>query len=166
MIDAKQLAAAQALLKSDPDPPELALARGMLAEAQGDPKTALSIYNVLTHRPDPLVRIRAARRAIDLRLAQHMISEAQAADALDGLVAAWHGGSIELNLREQLSDLRAKNGQWQNALDELRSLENDFPTEASAIRERRRQLFAAFIASSDAARTLAARLPHVCTKQH
>lgn len=147
LIKSNNLPAAQSLLQAEPDPPPLALARAMLAEAEGNTAAALAGYDALGHERDPLLRVRAARRAIELRLATHQLTPAQAADAYGKLVAAWHGGHIERAVRERFAALLAESGKWQQSLAELRMLENDFPNQAEAIRSRRRAAFAAFLSS-------------------
>lgn len=147
LIESGNLPAAQSLLQAEPSLPVLALARAMLAEARGDTDAALTGYNALAHARDPLVRVRAIRRAIELRLATHQLTSTQAADAYNKLVAAWHGGHIECAIRERLADLLAKSDRWRQSLAELRALEGDFPDQAQAIRNRRKAAFTAFLTS-------------------
>jgi hypothetical protein len=147
LIESSNLPAAQSLLQAEPNLPVLALARAMLAEARSNAAAALAGYDALAHGGDPLLRVRAARRAIELRLATHQLTPTQAAEAYDKLVAAWHGGHIERAIRERLAGLLAESGKWQQSLAELRTLENDFPEQAEAIRSRRGAVFAAFLSS-------------------
>jgi predicted negative regulator of RcsB-dependent stress response len=109
--------------------------------------TPWPVTNALAHGRDPLLRVRATRRAIELRLATQQLTPAQAADAYDKLIAAWHGGNIERAIRERLAGLLAQSGKWQQSLTELRTLENDYPEQAEAIRSRRKAAFTAFLSS-------------------
>ncbi len=146
MIAAGEPAAAQALLAARPDDPLLAFARGMLAQSNGETDAALKIYDALTVGKDRLVRIRAARRAVELRLATARINTGQAADALDALLYAWRGDRRELDLRERVAGLRADQGRWADALTLLRATVDEFPDQQDAIQARMKTIFAAFLA--------------------
>ncbi len=145
MIAGGEPAAAARLLGRRPDDPHLALARGMLDAAQGRTAAALAIYDRLAHGADRLARIRAATRAVALRLATNQIDPAQAADALDRLLDAWRGGPRELALRENLAELRAEAGEWRRAFGLLRRTAADFPAAMPALRARMRQIFMAML---------------------
>ncbi len=150
MIAGGEPKAAARLLDRRPDDPRLALARGMLDAAQGRTPgrtaAALAIYDRLAQGADRLLRIRAATRAVALRLATKQIGPAQAADALDRLLDAWRGGPRELALRENLAGLRAEAGQWRRALGLLRRTVADFPAARPELRARMRHLFIAMLA--------------------
>lgn len=146
MITGGEPKAAARLLDRRPDDPRLALARGMLDAAQGRTAAALAIYDRLAQGADRLLRIRAATRAVALRLATKQIGPAQAADALDRLLDAWRGGPRELALRESLAGLRAEAGQWRRALGLLRRTVADFPAARPELRARMRHLFIAMLA--------------------
>ena len=146
MIAGDELAPAARLLAGRPRDPRLALARGMLAAAQGHSAAALAIYDRLADGADRLVRFRAATRAVALRLATHRIGPARAADALDRLRDAWRGGPRELALRETLAGLRAKAGQWRRALGLLRRTIAAFPAARPRLRAQMRHIFAAMLA--------------------
>lgn len=149
LIAGNQLASAEALLNAAPDEAALDFDRGMLAEAQGHRDRALTMYDKIATGRDRLTRIRAAVRAVDLRLAMHILNDAQAADALDSLRAAWHGGTIEFNLRLREADLRIRTAAWATALDELKSLAADFPEHGSELRERRMAILSTLIKAPD-----------------
>lgn len=116
LISASQPGAAQALLRTQPDSPSLALARGMLAQAQGDSDRALTIYDSLTSGADPLLRVKAGAKASEIRLSKNLITKQQATDIFDRLSVAWHGGKIERTNRLRLADLLSQTGQWRRAL--------------------------------------------------
>ncbi len=146
MIAGGETKAAARLLGRRPHDPRLALARGMLAAAEGRTAAALKIYDRLAQGADRLVRFRAATRAVALRLATKQIDPAQAADGLDRLLDAWRGGPRELALREHLAGLRAAAGQWRRALGLLRHAAVDFPAARPALRARMRTMFTAMLA--------------------
>ncbi len=134
---------ADALLAGSPNDPVLALARGMLAQANGQTDAALAIYDALSLGKDRLVRARATRRAVELRLTSGKIDAAHAADEMEKLLAAWQGDDRELSLRERLAELRAQAGSWRSALELLRETARDFPDQAAEIHDRMQRVFAA-----------------------
>lgn len=145
MIAAGETAPAAKLLALRPHDPALALARGMLDGATGRTDAALAIYDRLAAGADRLLRFRAARRAVALRLAAKRIDAARAADQLAALRDAWRGGERELALREEIAGLRDRAGQWRRALATLRGAIVDFPAARPALRARMRAMFAALL---------------------
>ncbi len=146
MIAGGQTKPAEAALAAAPNDGSLALARGLLAEAQGHTDAALAAYDALANGADRLERARAAPRAIALRLASGRIDGATAADALEKLLLSWRGDQRELDLRERLAELRAQLGQGRVALGLLRETAGLFPDRQPEIRERMRRLFATILA--------------------
>jgi hypothetical protein len=136
---------AATLLAGSPHDPALALARGMLAQSDGHTDAALAMYDALSVGKDRLVRVRAARRAIELRLASGKIDVARAADEMEKLLVAWQGDERELSLRERLAELRARAGRWRSALTLLRATERDFSKQAADIHARMQRIFATAI---------------------
>jgi len=136
MAEAGQAKAAARLLAARPDDPRLALARAMTAQAEEKIAEALARYDALAAGPDRLARLRAAMRAVDLRLAQKQITPAEAADRLEGMDAAWRGDAYELARRERLAALRLQAGAWRPALAVLRESVARFPDAAPALRAR------------------------------
>ncbi|HEY5301362.1 MAG TPA: hypothetical protein VIJ55_11865 [Acetobacteraceae bacterium] len=130
--------AAAPILAARPNDPRLALARAMQAQADGHTQAALAGYDALAKGRDRLARVKAALRAIDLRLASKAITPAQAVTALARLDFAWRGGPIELAMRERLAALRLETGAWQPALALLRATIPLFPDAAADIRARMR----------------------------
>jgi hypothetical protein len=134
---------AGALLAREPNDPTLALTRGMLAQSDGQTDAALAIYDTLSVGRDRLVRVRSARRAIELRLASGKIDVGRAADEMEKLLDAWQGDQRALSLRERLAELRAQAGRWRSALALLRATAGDFPDQAADIQARMQRIFAA-----------------------
>ena len=146
MIAAGATGPAAKLLALRPHDPALVLARGMLDGATGRTDAALAIYDRLAGGADRLLRFRAARRAVALRLAAKRIDAARAADQLSALRDAWRGGKRELALREEIAGLRDRAGQWRRALALLRGAIADFPAARPRLRARMRAMFAALLA--------------------
>jgi hypothetical protein len=138
-------AAAASLLAQRPQDGSLALARAMLAEVHGDRTAALAGYDALATGNDRQVRIRAATRAMELRLASGIITPAQAADTAERLFFAWRGDQRELNLRLRAAQLRAMAGQWRQALALLHDAQDTFPEDKAAIQARLEETFAALL---------------------
>ena len=141
-----------ALFSSHPDDRSLALARGIWLQAKGDKDGALAIFDRLAAGADRLARVRAAPRAVELRLSTGAIDAKQAADALEKQFYAWRGDQHELALRERVAELRSQSGNWRAALALLRETETLAPDDQPAIHERLKELFAAFLADHDADR--------------
>lgn len=137
--------AAAALLAARKDDPSLLLARALLAETEGDPKTALALYDRAAGGTDRLVRARAAFRAVQLRVADQQLTPAKAADALDRQILAWRGDGRELKIRQREAELRAQAGAPRRALALLRETAGLFPQDAPAIHTQLVDIFAAAV---------------------
>jgi hypothetical protein len=140
------------LLSRHPDDQSLALARAIWLEAKGDKDGALKIYDRLTAGADRLLRVRAAPRAVELRLSTGAIDPKQAADALEKQFYAWRGDQHEVALRERVAELRSRSGSWRAALALLRESEALSPDDQPAIHARLKGLFAAFLSDHNADR--------------
>ncbi len=144
--------AATALLAQAGDDPALALARAMLAEARHDTDAALTQYDALAAGRDRLLRVRAAMRAIDLRIASGKLGPAEAASALERLLPAWRGDRRALAVRLKLASLRAETGAYRPALALLRETEADMPGQAPAIHAATQAVFATLLRDGNAER--------------
>ncbi len=144
--------AAAALLAERRDDPALGLARAMLAEANHDTEAALSQYDALAAGRDRLIRVRAALRAIDLRIASGKLGPAEAASALERLLPAWRGDARALAIRLKLASLRAEAGAYRPALALLRETEAEMPDQIPAIRAAMQSAFATLLRDGNAER--------------
>lgn len=151
-LGANDPAAAGKLLANGPDDPRLKLARGLWLQAKGDRDGALAVFDQLAAGPDRLARLRAARRAVELRLAAGQIDARQAADALERQVYAWRGDRREVDLRVRAAELRAKAGEWRAALALLREAEPLLAEEQPAVHARLAATFAAMCEDRNADR--------------
>ncbi len=156
MILAGHTAPAARLLAERKDDPALRLATAMLKQAQGDVDGALAQYDRLANGRDQLTRIRAATRAIELRLASDRLDARQAAAAMEKLLYAWRWDWRDLALRQRLATLRQIAGDWRGALQILREARADFPAQAARIRIQQQETFAALLRddAADAIRPL------------
>ncbi|HUB14111.1 MAG TPA: hypothetical protein VMB34_19330, partial [Acetobacteraceae bacterium] len=143
MVQGGATAAARELLAHAKGLPGLGLAQAMLSQASGNTGDALARYDTLAASRDAFVSARAARRAVELRLATGKLDKRQAAEALDRLLYAWRGDRRELALREELAKLREQLGEWHQALIMLRESETLFPDDAKAIHAQLQQAFEA-----------------------
>jgi hypothetical protein len=134
LAEAGEAAPLQALIAAAPEGPALDFARGRLAEAEGRTAEALAAYGAAAAGRDRLVRARALRRGIELRLASGAMDAAQAAAALEAALFAWRGEAEEVAARLRLADLRRQAGAARAAFDLLRETEALFPEAAPRIR--------------------------------
>lgn len=134
LAEAGEAAPLQALIAVAPEGPVLDLARARLAEAEGRTADALAAYDAAAAGRDRLVRARALRHGIELRLASGVMDARQAAGALDAALFAWRGEAEEVATRLRLAELRRQAGAARAAFDLLRETEALFPQEAPRIR--------------------------------
>ncbi len=137
------------LLAARPDDAGLLLARGIWQERQGDKDAALATYGQVAAGADRLARVRAATRAVELRLASGMIDAGQAADALDKQIYAWRGDGRELAVRLRTAELRAQSGAWRSALALLRETQTLWPDDQDGVHARLAQTFAALLGAGN-----------------
>jgi hypothetical protein len=131
-----EAAAAASLLARLGDVPSLALARALLAEAQGQIDDALAAYQALGDARDRRMRYRALTRAAELALREGRIGAPEAAAKLEPLLYAWRGDASERLLRLRAAELRGEAGDWAGALSLLRETEGAFPEHIAEIRPR------------------------------
>ncbi|WPB82934.1 hypothetical protein [Sediminicoccus rosea] len=134
LVEGGQHAAARRLIEAMADDPAILLAQAMLEEAQGEPARALEAYAAAAQGRDRLMRARALRRGIELRLATGRLDAAGAARALESALFAWRGDGIELTTRERVAALRREAGDPRGALALLRETAEAFPEQAAQLR--------------------------------
>ena len=150
MILGGEAKAAESLMAKLAEDPELALARALLLESRHEEEPALAAYDSLAAGRDRLIRVRAARRALELRLATGRIDAGQAAAAMERLLYAWRGDQREFEMRLRLAALQADAGAWRPALASLRETEPLFPDRQEEIRAHLQQVFAALLQDRNA----------------
>ncbi len=143
MAEGGEAAAATALLTRLGDLPSLALARALLAEAQGRIDDALAAYGAMADVRDRRQRYRALTRAVDLAFREGRIGAPEAAARIEPLLYAWRGDSSERLLRLRAAELRGAAGDWAGALALLRDSEGAFPDHLAEIRPRTAEAFLA-----------------------
>ena len=152
MIEGGQVTAAGLFLKDLPATPELDFDRALLLASRGRTEEALAAWERLSHALDRRVAARAASRLVLLRLASGAIDAKEAADALAHQFYDWRGGRHELALRLKVASLRAKAGEWRQAMTLLSETEQLFPAEAAAVRSAREATFRSLFAGQEAER--------------
>ncbi len=145
MIAGGEAAAAAPALAQRGQDPDLALARAMKLQADGNMDAALAAYAAVANGPDRRQRAMAASRAVELKFAGQRIDAAGAADALDAQLYAWRGDRHELELRERIAVLRAGSGAWRPALAMLRETLGVFPDQKAEIRAAMQSIFAGLL---------------------
>ncbi len=146
MAHGGEAAAASLVLQRLADQPGLDLARAMVAERTGDTAEAQALYDRVANSTDRRARARAARQAVELRLAAGQFTPAKAADALERLVYAWRGDEIEIATRLRVAELRAQAGAWRTSLALLREMRHLFPEQDETARRALADVFARSLA--------------------
>jgi tetratricopeptide (TPR) repeat protein len=90
----------------------------------------------------------------EYQLANQKISLKQAIEELETLQFAWRGDSLELDIREKLSDYYDQNNQTVEALRQLKNLASLFPSDPRAqnLGKKMQDLFSKFLLKPDPAR--------------
>ncbi|MDB5377146.1 MAG: hypothetical protein JWR00_1592 [Rubritepida sp.] len=141
LAEGGQPAASRRLLEVGGEDASLLLAQALLEEAQGNTDRALEAYEAAAASRDRLMRARAVRRSIELRLGTGRLDAAGAARQLEQTLFAWRGDAQEVNTRERLAALRREAGDPRAALALLRETEALFPERAPALRDLIQQAF-------------------------
>ena len=147
-------AQATALLAQNKDDPSLRFAGAILAEA-ADPPAALAIDDALAAGRDRLLRLRAARRAIELRLSGGSIDVVTAARRMQALLYAWRGDEREIDLRRRTAELLEQAGTPRAAMALLRETEGlladqpDAAGELAALKARRASMLTRVVNAPD-----------------
>lgn len=127
--------AAERLAKRFSGNSDLDLARGLLKQAQvSDDAQALAIFDRLANSTDRLVRLRAAQRAAEMRLASGKAGAKETAATLSKLLLAWRGDEREIDLRLRIAQLQSDAGQPRAALKMLRETAELWPDRRATIR--------------------------------
>jgi hypothetical protein len=134
LVEGGQHAAARRLIEGAAEDPAILLAQAMLEEATGQPARALEAYAAAANGRDRLMRARALRRSIELRLATGRLDAAGAARAMESALFAWRGDAREVAMRERIAALRREAGDPRAALNLLRETETLFPEQAGSLR--------------------------------
>ena len=143
--------AANVLAKTNLNEPGLDFTRALLATR--DPArlpAALASLDQLAGGKDRLLHLRAATKAIELRLASGAIMPNQAAEALDRLIYAWRGDDREMATRLRVAELHADTNAWRPALRLLRETMELWPDESAALQPRLVAIFARALATEQA----------------
>ena len=114
----------------------LAFARALLSARRGDVASALALLDQLAASRDWALGEKAAAEAAMLRQKQKGSDPRALADLLEGRLLDARIGGNELARRFQLIDLRMQAGQWQKALDLLKSTALLFPERTMDVRGR------------------------------
>lgn len=141
LAEGGQSSVARRLLEGAGEDPSLLLARALVEEAEGRTGPALEAYDTAAASRDRLMRARAVRRAIELRLSNGHLDAAGAARQLEQTLFAWRGDEQEVRVRERLAALRREAGDARSALALLRETEALFPERAPGLRDLIQQAF-------------------------
>jgi hypothetical protein len=119
--------AARTLTDNVPDHALDGVRAALLAQA-GQINPALALLDRIGNGADRRLAAQAYRDAVELRLANHLLSPAQAAEALDRHLYAWRDDESDIAQRLRVGALRAQSGAWRRALQGLRVADQLYPT--------------------------------------
>jgi tetratricopeptide (TPR) repeat protein len=152
LLGGGQTQAAAELLKASPLP-DLDLARAEFARANGHRDEALAGFDRVARSTDRDRGAKARRDAVELRLADHLLSPQEGAKALQSQVFAWRGDDRELELRLRVAALLEDSGAWRAALGALRDAEHLYPEAHDRLHEAQASLVRDLL-KQDAASTM------------
>ena len=144
--------AATVLVKTNLNEEGLDFSRALLAAR--DPArvlAALESLDRLAASNDRLLHVRAAIKAIEVRLAAHMITPSVAADAMDRQIYAWRGDEREMATRLRVAELRTDSNEWRPALRLLRETSELWPNATATLQPRMVATFMRALATDSAA---------------
>lgn len=139
MLQNGQAEAAAALAEAIDDP-ALDMLRAQLLLRGGKTAAALALLDRIGVAHDRRQSAMARRSAIEIRLSQHTLTPADAADGLERLLYAWQDDESEPGLRQQIAVLAAESGAWRRAFSGLRRAEALFPDRHEAFHDTEVQL--------------------------
>ena len=114
-------------------------------EKAGKVDEALAGYDAVVAGSDRLARVRAAERAIELRLAAGRIGPVDAAAALERLSYAWRGDGREPAWLLRAAALRGVGKEWRGALDALSGIATRFPDQKAAAQAAKSEVLRAML---------------------
>lgn len=117
-------------LRDQDDPVEqlsTRLVQAKLMEAEGDKDRALQVYDAIAPCNLDWLAAPARLHATQLRLAQGLITPAQAASVFDSLRYRWRGDATELDTIRALGQIYLSQGRYREALEALRSAGQRLP---------------------------------------
>jgi hypothetical protein len=134
MLQGGQEQAADDLMAKLPDPTLDDLRAASLMRHHRD-TDALVLLDKVAAASDRRRAAEAARQAIELRLAAHLITPSQAATALDSSLYAWRSDPVEIAQRLRIAVLRTQSGEWRRALALLHDTDTLFPAAHEQMRQ-------------------------------
>jgi hypothetical protein len=126
MLQGGQLGAADEILVRFADP-RLDDLRAAAQVQHGHLPEALALLDKVSARADRKQAAAAARTAVEMRLAAHRITPAEAAAVLEKRLYAWRDEPTEIAQRLRVAALREQAGKWRQALALLRETDGLFP---------------------------------------
>jgi hypothetical protein len=133
MLQGGQIGAAEAFMARMPEPSLDDLRAAALVQ-RGHVPDALALLDKVAGRADRKQAAAAARSAVELRLAAHQITPAEAAATLGKRLYAWRDEPTEIDQRLRVAALRTQAGNWRQALALLRDTEALFPASHDQVR--------------------------------
>lgn len=110
--------------------PAMKYLRGVLHSKAGHVEEAEKLWEEVAHSDDRLYKTRAELALVDLKVATHSMSPAQAADRLEGLRFAWRGDELELDILRRLGAFYIEAGNYKAGLAALAQGVHLYPNSA------------------------------------
>jgi tetratricopeptide (TPR) repeat protein len=101
--------------------------RGVLRSKTGKASAADSLWRTVSHGNDRLYKIRAELALIDLGVATHSLTPAQAIERLEGLRYAWRGDDLELDILHRLGGFYTESGNFRSGFATLEQAVHLYP---------------------------------------
>jgi hypothetical protein len=133
MLQGGQLNAADAILARFSDHALDDLRAAALVQ-HGRVIEALVLLDRVSSQVDRKQAAAAAHAALEMRLAAHQITPAQAAAGLEKRLYAWRDDAMEISQRLRIAALRTQAGEWRQALTLLRETDGLFPEAHDSVR--------------------------------
>ncbi len=106
--------------------------RGLERQLEGDAAAAVALLAKAGQSEDREVRVRAERARVELMLAEGMMNNAEAIEALEGLRFVWRGDALELGVMRRLGELYLAEGDYMRGLGAYRKAVSAFPDRPEA----------------------------------
>ncbi|TAL30289.1 MAG: hypothetical protein EPN97_12765 [Alphaproteobacteria bacterium] len=118
--------------------------KGEAARQAGKNEEAIRLWQPVAFGLDRLYHTKASLALANLRLQDKKITLKQAIDVVDSLRFAWRGDGLEVQILQNLGDLKVRNRQYLSGLEDMNTaaaLADDMLDDSQPIRDEMRQVF-------------------------
>jgi hypothetical protein len=121
----------------------LSYLRGEALRQQGNTDGAIDAWKPVAEGRDRLYHAKASLALANLQLQQKKITLKEAIDKVDGLRFAWRGDGLEVQILQNLGDLKAQDGRYLDGLQDMKEavmLSDNLQNDSDPIREDMRRV--------------------------